>query len=562
MVTAAAVPANAWGTWEELILGGAVVRHGTRDWNVVASELRVRTLHPHSFFTPERCKAKFEDLQKRYADSTGLFEELKKQRVAELKRELAKSEDSIGSLESKIKSLKAERRTESPRPVLNSDDNRKSVCKETSKDEKTSADLRTTTACLPARRDVEAYAKPDVSKQGKEFSLENGVVASYATVRRKQRSQRKRKICHQTVKEGIDAEIDKAEPCNDLSTEKREDDNKRLVKNDNITSSNGTSNEKTKDRNPKAKRKIDNKKDSNPTIKTKIDNRKDSNPAVKRKIDNSRCSGSELKTKRIKGDIRESDNILSSKDVPIPKRKSRNQDNIRPCNIPSIEDGSIEESDIVDPSNGASTAPKATAKEPAVRDIFKSIASSEAATVFRHRMDSQKRARYRRVVKQHLDMDTVRSKIAGKSIASVKELFRDLLLLANNALVFYSRRTREYKSAFALRNLVMEEYRQHCSMESCKEASSPPFLPPFNAPVKPRSARPRPRPCLRPESGEWAARKLKETPCESETSEVNSLVNVKKGVKRVGEVKVKTDLLPVGTHHKIVHSRQRKRFRN
>lgn len=41
-----------WGTWEELILGGAVLRHGTQDWNVVASELRARTLYPY-FYTPE-----------------------------------------------------------------------------------------------------------------------------------------------------------------------------------------------------------------------------------------------------------------------------------------------------------------------------------------------------------------------------------------------------------------------------------------------------------------------------------------------------------------------------
>lgn len=41
-----------WGTWEELILGGAVLRHGTQSWGAVASELRARTLFPYSF-TPE-----------------------------------------------------------------------------------------------------------------------------------------------------------------------------------------------------------------------------------------------------------------------------------------------------------------------------------------------------------------------------------------------------------------------------------------------------------------------------------------------------------------------------
>jgi hypothetical protein len=42
-----------WGTWEELLLGGAVLRHGTRDWTVVASELRDRLVCPTHTFTPE-----------------------------------------------------------------------------------------------------------------------------------------------------------------------------------------------------------------------------------------------------------------------------------------------------------------------------------------------------------------------------------------------------------------------------------------------------------------------------------------------------------------------------
>lgn len=41
-----------WGTWEELLLGGAVIRHGTGDWSVVAAELRGRT-HSPSAITPE-----------------------------------------------------------------------------------------------------------------------------------------------------------------------------------------------------------------------------------------------------------------------------------------------------------------------------------------------------------------------------------------------------------------------------------------------------------------------------------------------------------------------------
>jgi hypothetical protein len=53
-----------WGTWEELLLGGAVLRHGTGDWTVVADELRSHSLP--EIFTPEICKAKYKDLRKRY----------------------------------------------------------------------------------------------------------------------------------------------------------------------------------------------------------------------------------------------------------------------------------------------------------------------------------------------------------------------------------------------------------------------------------------------------------------------------------------------------------------
>lgn len=90
-----------------------------------------------------------------------------------------------------------------------------------------------------------------------------------------------------------------------------------------------------------------------------------------------------------------------------------------------------------------------------------------------------------------MDIGTIRSRIMGQCIKSAKELFRDLLLVANNALVFYSRRTREYKSAVSLRVLVMKEYKLFFSRGYCNvnEATSASFIPP----VKPRTARPRPK---------------------------------------------------------------------
>ncbi|KAK1304809.1 hypothetical protein QJS10_CPB11g00951 [Acorus calamus] len=123
--------AEIWGTWEELVLGGAVLRHGTADWDAVASEVRSRTNHP-SLFTDQECETKYQDIRERYSGCDAWFEELRKHRVAELKRELARSEDSIGSLQSKLESLKAESgsdgnfnhgstRTESSTPAQNAE---------------------------------------------------------------------------------------------------------------------------------------------------------------------------------------------------------------------------------------------------------------------------------------------------------------------------------------------------------------------------------------------------------------------------------------------------------
>uniref|UniRef100_A0A0V0GVC2 Putative ovule protein n=1 Tax=Solanum chacoense TaxID=4108 RepID=A0A0V0GVC2_SOLCH len=50
--------------------------------------------------------------------------------------------------------------------------------------------------------------------------------------------------------------------------------------------------------------------------------------------------------------------------------------------------------------------------------IFNSIIQNEAAMVFRHHCDSQKRAKYKEMIKQHMDIETVRSRLVSCSIKS------------------------------------------------------------------------------------------------------------------------------------------------
>lgn len=105
---------QVWGTWEELLLAFAVNRHGFKDWDTVAMEVQSRATR--LLATARHCEQKFHDLSRRFADqcNDGLtppqqdaeaagdnsdhvpwLDELRKLRVAELRREVQRRDDSI-----------------------------------------------------------------------------------------------------------------------------------------------------------------------------------------------------------------------------------------------------------------------------------------------------------------------------------------------------------------------------------------------------------------------------------------------------------------------------------
>ncbi|KAK9267453.1 hypothetical protein L1049_009879 [Liquidambar formosana] len=398
-----------WGTWEELLLAGAVLRHGTGDWDAVALELRERTLYPYSF-TSEACKAKYEDLQQHHSGCIALFEELRKQRMEELKRSLEQSDDSIGSLQSKLETLKSEKgddchvgngssQTESSVPFQKSE-GVESSSKETSKDGLSAGSFtqETRTNWSPERQIPAAVlagemeTKPEISgSSGEEKvpSIENlaeAMCSGQGGSFRKKRGKRKRKDCNRDVKEEVSV-----------------GESDFLGSSDVITAS---------------------------WCKE--------NPI-------SECS-------------------------PIVTSSGAND-----CNQGSSGQG-------IDDLMG----------------IFNSVVENEKACVFRRRLDSQKRGRYKKLVRQHMDFDTIRSRIASCSITSSRQLFRDLLLLTSNALIFYSKKSREHKSAQLLRDLTTNLLWQHYKGSSNNAATAILSRSPMpNPPVKPRSV----RPCNRKLSG-------------------------------------------------------------
>ena len=99
------------------------------------------------------------------------------------------------------------------------------------------------------------------------------------------------------------------------------------------------------------------------------------------------------------------------------------------------------------------------------------------------------------MIRQHMDFDTIRSRISSQTIKSSVELFRDLLLLTNNALVFYSKSTREYKTVLLLRGIVTKKMKETLKGTTSNKVTTqatnfPIKLLVHNPHVKPRSVRP------------------------------------------------------------------------
>ncbi|XP_048609630.1 LOW QUALITY PROTEIN: biorientation of chromosomes in cell division protein 1-like 1 [Brassica napus] len=118
---------QVWGTWEELLLTCAVKRHGSKDWDSVAKEVGSRSSLDASGTS---CRLKYQDLKRRFQDSVDddgrgnneavaedeedtdgeipWLEQLRSLRVAELRRDVQRCDESILSLQLKVKKLEEE----------------------------------------------------------------------------------------------------------------------------------------------------------------------------------------------------------------------------------------------------------------------------------------------------------------------------------------------------------------------------------------------------------------------------------------------------------------------
>ncbi|KAM0942915.1 putative transcription factor MYB-related family [Dioscorea sansibarensis] len=354
-----------WGTCEELLLACAVARHGTRRWDSIASEVQSRIAQSSApLITPSRCRQRFDLLQLRFSaavatDSAGagggspgevpLIEELRKLRVAELRREVERSDHSIVSLKLKLKNLKEE-----------------------------------------GERRVSGGSDPETDQNPKPESPGS----TEEELARDRVSTESSKESNSTDLKGNAGKLDEeAGEC---------------------TAGVG-------------------KRETEPATEERDHGLAESRESGE--------SAAELKS----SDAEEtSEGRTSASHARQPRRRRRK------APLANSSGGGEPEADAVSLRGG-------TTSQPFVK-ILEVIRGSASGSVFERRLESQNSAEYRGLIRCHVDLEMISEKIERLGAAYTRtEFFRDLLLLCNNAIVFYLFNSKESISAVHLRDQISKE---------------------------------------------------------------------------------------------------------
>ncbi|CAN6175847.1 unnamed protein product, partial [Urochloa humidicola] len=453
-----------WGTWEELVLGGAVLRHGGAAWTAVADELRTRS---PCAFSPEECEAKFAEIQSRYSACNAWFEELRKQRVAELKRELEKSENSIGSLQSVIESLSnskhgdgsSECRTSHTESCSHSENTADtSSGKEASRDRSSAASFteeatNSQKSQQVQRCDTDSIQANNPSPDDTQAQVEKVCPKDCLLWgSRKQRGRRARR----TLIKSFDSSRD-GEPTSTACIERE-----------------GSSEGCMKDlKSPKVESIVMKKGLKTPKVESGVTNKDLKTPNV----------GSGVIKKGLKSPNVESD--VMKKGLKTPKAESDAMK--KGLRTPKAESDVMKkglktpkaESDVV--KKGLKTPKAECDKLVAERikqkltEILSNISTQGDCLMLQRQLDAQrKRVRYKKMIRRHMDFRTLHSKIKSGAISSAKELLRDILIFVNNVIAFYPKATLEHMAAVELRGLACKIVKQSASLllKSCGETGT------------------------------------------------------------------------------------------
>ncbi|KAK4392417.1 hypothetical protein Sango_2019500 [Sesamum angolense] len=412
-----------WGTWEELLLAFAVNRHGTGTaaWDSIASELRKRTSDPNLSLTPHHCRLKYLDLKRRYVapnddfdedeprddksnveESVPLLEELRKLRVAELRREVQRYDLNIESLEIKMKRMEEEREKSLRR-------------------EKHESDLE---KMSEEKRDIEPESEPATAREpaaGEELAKDQlSVNESNSTDPGAEKLGTGEKESEPAQTVGEELREDRTGQTSEEPAELKSEPDQKSVREDSCNGSSNSIEESER--------------------KAKAEPVSDSADLVESEAESDGAGAEATK---------------ENSDVQSTASRSRKEEGSDKGRRGSTNGDEREHEDQ------SCAVKELSAESQPLVDFLQAIRAHKLGSTFQRRLRSQESSKYQKLILQHIDLETVETRLKeGWYSGSKSKFFRDLLLLVNNALVFFSKNTPEANAAAEIRRLISKEFSQ------------------------------------------------------------------------------------------------------
>ncbi|CAK9168675.1 unnamed protein product [Ilex paraguariensis] len=406
-------PEAKWGTWEELLLACAVNRYGTDSWDSVAVEVQKRSSTSSTLnrlLTPSNCKRKYHDLKRRYTTPTDPngddFEDGDDKRTQTIPwlDELRKLRVAELKLELERYDLSIVYFSDPPSlqsKVKRLTEEREQSLRESGNEEERS-DLKS----------VETESAEDEKSQSdnEPEKLSPGSGARKPSVDESNSTDPK--------EEDLKTVIERAEKGNEPDSGPGRTGSLKPVRED---SCNGSSESV----------------DKNPVLESvKVEPVSDS---------------AELCESVAESEDGEEEGAKETSDVQSSASKSMKEGNDKLlCGSSSAGERENE---------GKSLAVEGTSVEsPALVDFLERLRNHKLGSVFYSRLESQETPHYGNLIKQHMDLETVQTRLEeGWYADSKNKFYRDLQLLVNNAIVFFSKESSEFVAAVELRQLISKE---------------------------------------------------------------------------------------------------------
>lgn len=148
--------------------------------------------------------------------------------------------------------------------------------------------------------------------------------------------------------------------------------------------------------------------------------------------------------------------------------------------------------------------PKVPGKLLPLLECLRTITSHKFGSLFKHKLESQNKQQYKNMIRRHMDLGMIRARLEEGSYSGSLEFFRDLLLVFNNALIFYHKSSQENGAAWVLRQLANNEMAKIFQTEALLKQEGPS--------TRKRDPRPTPGPSANPSKFNPSSRKRNARP--------------------------------------------------